>query len=647
MTDPSESAPLDPSAMERAAATTEPVPADPPAAPPPHTPAGSVFVSHSSRNAAEAMAIVAALESASVPCWVAPRDIPAGSDWNHSIMSGINACRAMILVFTRHSADSGPVQREVERALNRKVPVIPVRLEQAAPSPAMEFMISTSQWVDAFPPPVDRHLEKVVAAVKKALQMAHAAPRPDPHAPPKYVGHYRILKRLGKGGMGTVYKAEQHTPVKRTVAVKLIKPGFDSAEVIARFESERQALARMDHPNVAKVLDAGTDDRGRPYFVMEYVPGVPITDYADQNKLSVRQRLELFMQACDAISHAHTKSLLHHDIKPTNVLAYTADGKATVKVIDFGVAKALTGDRLSDRTFNTEWGQAIGTYESMSPEQADGSPDIDTRTDVYSLGVLLYELLSGAKPFEKEALAKAADAEVRRIIREVEPPKPSTQLSSLRGEAATRAAAARKGQLDALAKELRSELEWIPLKAMRKERARRYAGPRELAEDVARYLAGEPLLAGPESRAYRLRKFARRRRAPPRRRRDGRPAARRRAGGLRPRHPRRAASHRARPDRRPHPAHGGRPAKGRGPAPSGRPLRSGGLVEGGRWRPIHGLALVRPRPGDVGRRPGRCRARPHPHRHDPGRRPSPAGCRRPGGPRSGRSDDLPRPPAAA
>jgi serine/threonine protein kinase/Tfp pilus assembly protein PilF len=330
---------------------------------------------------------------------------------------------------------------------------------------------------------------------------------------PDRIGPYHILELLGVGGMGEVYKAEQRTPIKRTVAIKSIKLGFDSREVIARFESERQALARMDHANIAKVLDAGISENGQPYFVMEYVPGRPITTFCDDNKLSIKDRLLLFTQACEAISHAHTKALIHRDIKAANVLAYMQDGRPMVKVIDFGIAKALTGDRLTDATFNTQQGHVVGTYDSMSPEQADGSPDIDTRTDVYSLGVLLYELLTGAKPFDQATLAKAADHEIRRIIREVEPPRPSTRLSEL-GESATKLAHLRQSKVDALTKQLRSELEWIPLKAMRKERQRRYGSARALAEDIENYLKNRPLLAGPESRSYRFFKFALRHRGP-------------------------------------------------------------------------------------------------------------------------------------
>ncbi len=312
--------------------------------------------------------------------------------------------------------------------------------------------------------------------------------------------------------MGDVYKAEQRIPVKRLVAMKLIKPGFDTNEVIARFDSERQALARMDHPGIAKILDAGVDDRGRPFFVMEYVPGISITAFADTNRLSVRQRLELFTHVCGAIAHAHSKAIIHRDIKSSNTLAYFSDGVPVVRVIDFGIAKALTGDRLSDFTVNTELGRAIGSYESMSPEQADASPDIDTRTDVYSLGVLLYELLAGAKPFDRTSFARAADQEIRRIIREVEPARPSVRLSLL-GNSGTKIASSRRAHLDALTKQLRSELEWIPLKAMRKERDRRYASPLELSEDISNYLEHRPLRAGPESVRYRVRKYCERHRA--------------------------------------------------------------------------------------------------------------------------------------
>jgi serine/threonine protein kinase len=331
------------------------------------------------------------------------------------------------------------------------------------------------------------------------------ARRPTLNLPPTHIGPYHVIETIGEGGKGTVYKAEQREPLRRTVAIKIIKPGFDSRQIIARFESERQALARMDHPNIARVLDAGMTEGYRPYFVMEFVPGVPVTDFCDENHLTIRERLLVFIEICKAIAHAHTKALIHRDIKSRNVLAFMQDGKPAVKVIDVGIAKAMTNERLTEHTFNTSRGEVVGTYDSMSPEQVEGSPDIDTRTDVYSLGVLLYELLSGAKPFDHETLARATDEELKRIVREVEPPKPSEKLTSL-GNEATQVATTRKIEARALASELRRELEWIPLMALRKERQRRYESVQQLQEDVERYLCGEALLAGPESKLYRLRK---------------------------------------------------------------------------------------------------------------------------------------------
>lgn len=327
---------------------------------------------------------------------------------------------------------------------------------------------------------------------------------------PTQVGPYRILELLGEGGMGEVYKAERRHPIKQTVAVKIIKLGFDSREIAARFESERQALAMMDHPSIARVVDAGATETGRPFFVMDYVPGRPITQFCDENRLSISDRLKLFGDVCEAIGHAHTKAIIHRDIKPSNVMAYLQDGKPAVKVIDFGIAKAMSNGRLTDMTLNTEQGRAIGTYDCMSPEQVDGSPDIDTRTDVYSLGVLLYELLTGAKPFDHTKNSKTTDEEIKRIIREVEPPRPSTRISSLTNEQAAAMADRRQARIDALARLLHGELEWIPLKAMRKERDRRYSSALQLREDIENYLDGKPLIAGPESKTYRAKKFVKR-----------------------------------------------------------------------------------------------------------------------------------------
>jgi serine/threonine protein kinase/tetratricopeptide (TPR) repeat protein len=326
------------------------------------------------------------------------------------------------------------------------------------------------------------------------------------------VGLYRIRRRIGRGGMGEVYEAEQLEPVRRTVALKVIRWGLDSDEVVARFASERQALALMDHPNIARVLDAGATDRGRPYFVMEYVRGVPLNEYCDTQRLDMRRRLELFTTVCEAVQHAHQKGIIHRDLKPANVLVETHGDHAVPKIIDFGVAKA-TAQKLTEHSVFTEFGQIVGTPEFMSPEQAEMSGhDIDTRTDVYALGVMLYWMLTGALPFEPEELRAGGFDEIRRTIREVDPPRPSTRFSSLGGEAAT---IARKRGVDAatLARRLRGDLDWIVMKALEKDRTRRYGSASEMSADVERHLRDEPVLARPPSAAYRMRKFVARHRA--------------------------------------------------------------------------------------------------------------------------------------
>src|SRR5262245_21058547 len=331
-------------------------------------------------------------------------------------------------------------------------------------------------------------------------------------SPAQRIGPYQILETLGEGGMGVVYLAEQKEPVRRRVALKLIKLGMDTREVIARFESERQALAMMNHPNVAGVLDAGATAAGRPYFVMEYVSGLPITGYCDRHRLGVRERLELFIDVCAAVQHAHQKGIIHRDIKPSNVLVMLHDARPLVKVIDFGVAKATAG-RLTERTIYTEQGRLIGTPAYMSPEQAEMTGlDVDTRTDIYSLGVLLYELLVGALPFDPQALRAAGYAEMQRIIREQDPPKPSTRISKLTEQSGD-VAEKRKSDPRVLARLLRGDLDSVTMKAMEKDRTRRYATASELAADIRRHLAHEPVLACPPSVRYRVGKFLRKHRA--------------------------------------------------------------------------------------------------------------------------------------
>jgi eukaryotic-like serine/threonine-protein kinase len=326
--------------------------------------------------------------------------------------------------------------------------------------------------------------------------------------PGTVIGPYKLLQQIGEGGMGVVFMAEQTEPIQRTVALKIIKPGMDTRQVIARFEAERQALAMMDHPNIAKVLDAGTTESGRPYFVMELVKGVPITKYCDDKQLPVRARLELLLPVCQAIQHAHQKGLIHRDIKPSNVLVAEYDERAVPEVIDFGVAKA-TAQKLTDRTMFTEFGQVIGTLEYMSPEQAKFNQlDIDTRSDIYSLGVMLYELLTGSTPFERKRLSEAPFDEVLRIIREEEPPKPSTRLSTVEGQ--PEIAASRDSEPKKLSGLVRGELDWIAMKALDKDRDRRYGTANSLAADIERYLSNETVEACPPSATYRFRKFARR-----------------------------------------------------------------------------------------------------------------------------------------
>ncbi|HEX3147740.1 MAG TPA: serine/threonine-protein kinase [Gemmataceae bacterium] len=326
------------------------------------------------------------------------------------------------------------------------------------------------------------------------------------------IDSYKLIEQIGEGGMGAVWMAQQTDPVKRLVALKLVKAGMDSKSVIARFEAERQALALMDHPNIARVLDGGTTPAGRPYFVMDLVKGLPITKFCDKHRFTPLQRLELFIAVCQAVQHAHQKGIIHRDLKPSNVLVALYDDKPVPKVIDFGLAKA-TGQQLTDKTLVTGFGAIVGTLEYMSPEQAEFNQlDIDTRSDIYSLGVLLYELLAGSPPFAKGDLEKAGMLEMLRVIREKEPSKPSTKLST--AERLPTLAANRGTEPAKLTKLIRGELDWIVMKALEKDRGRRYETAGGLAEDVHRYMLHEPVHAHPASAAYRLRKFARRHKGP-------------------------------------------------------------------------------------------------------------------------------------
>ena len=328
----------------------------------------------------------------------------------------------------------------------------------------------------------------------------------------RVIGRYRLLEKIGEGGMGEVWLAEQQEPVRRRVALKLIKAGMDTGQVMARFEAERQALALMDHPAIAKVFDAGATGEGRPYFAMEYVPGQPITRHCDERRLGIVERLELFVQVCEAVQHAHRKAVLHRDLKPSNVLVASQDGRSMPKIIDFGVAKAMS-QPLTERTLYTGLGMLVGTPGYMSPEQADPTGQgVDTRTDVYSLGVMLYELLVGELPFDRQKLRQAGWEGLGRLLREEEPATPSRRLTTLPPAASSEASSRRQTEVPALRRRLSGDLDWITMKAIEAERERRYGSPSELAEDIRRHLRDEPVEAASPGAAYRMRKFVRRHR---------------------------------------------------------------------------------------------------------------------------------------
>jgi WD40 repeat protein/serine/threonine protein kinase len=370
-----------------------------------------------------------------------------------------------------------------------------------------------------------RIVEALFKAQEDAAATAQASPSPSPEKtivvaftaeapgekPGDWIGHYKLLDQRGEGGMGTVWVAEQSEPVRRKAALKIIKLGMDTRQVIARFEAERQALALMDHPNIAKVFDAGATEKGRPYFVMEFVPGEPITTYCDRQNLPTRERLDLFVQVCRAIQHAHQKGIIHRDIKPSNILVALQDGVPMPKVIDFGIAKATAGQQLTDKTLYTALEQFVGTPAYMSPEQAEmAGVDIDTRSDIYSLGVMLYELLTSKVPFDPKRLVQAGLDEIRRIIREEEPARPSTRINTLDAAEQTTVAKRRQSEPPKLIHQVRGDLDWIVMKCLAKDRTRRYETANGLAMDLERHLNDEPIVARPPGALYRFRKMARR-----------------------------------------------------------------------------------------------------------------------------------------
>ncbi len=379
----------------------------------------------------------------------------------------------------------------------------------------IEALLRSHEIPDSFLVRSEGNAEATIESNSDSIQDDTGAARPEKElivrsstveGPGSRIGPYKLLQPIGEGGMGTVFMAEQMQPVRRTVALKLIKAGMDSRQVLARFGAERQALALMDHPNIAKVLDAGTTNDGRPYFVMELVKGIPITRFCDDRRLSTRERLELAIPVCKAVQHAHQKGVIHRDIKPSNVLVALYDGKPVPKVIDFGVAKA-TGPKLTDQTLYTEFGAVVGTVEYMSPEQAElNQLDIDTRSDIYSLGVLIYELLTGSTPLQRNRLKQAAVLEVLRLIREEEPPRPSLRISTTAELPSI--AACRNVEPRMLSALMRGELDWIVMKALEKDRDRRYETANGLAADLRRYLDDEAVQACPPTAAYRLSKFA-------------------------------------------------------------------------------------------------------------------------------------------
>jgi serine/threonine protein kinase/tetratricopeptide (TPR) repeat protein len=484
----------------------------------------SLFLSYRRSDSPDTVKLIYERLKKRVPRWEIFYDhesIPLGDQFPERLRTRVTSATIVLVIIgpkwlrilhERKSAAIDHVREEVRLALKSAMNVVPVLVGHAV----MPTEADLADFVDLQPlltcngrpvrpdPDFDGDLEPIIAHIKQFDS--------DEAIGATLADKYTLTAELGHGGMGVVYRAEQKQPVKRTVAVKLIKPGMDSRDVLARFDAERQALAVMDHPNIAKVHDAGMTASGRPFFVMEYVKGVLITQYSDEKKLTPQERLQLFIDVCNAVQHAHQKGIIHRDIKPSNVLVTVADGKPIPKVIDFGLAKAL-GQKLTDQTLYTGLDMRVGTLEYSAPEQAAGrSFDVDTRSDIYSLGVLLYELLTGAPPFTHAELLKIGEEEMRRVIREDEPTKPSKKLSSS-GELPA-IAANRHLEPNTLTRLVQGDLDWIVMKCLEKEQARRYETANQLGQELHRFLADEPVQAGPPSATYRMKKFLRRNRGP-------------------------------------------------------------------------------------------------------------------------------------
>src|SRR5947209_3732568 len=479
----------------------------------------SLFISYRRTDSPDTVKLIHERLKRRLPRWEIFYDhesIPLGEQFPERLRAKVCSATVVLVIIgpkwleilhERKSAAIDHVRAEVRLALEATKSVVPILVGHAA----MPRIGDLADFADLQPllqrngcpvrpdPDFDGDLDAIIAHVKQFDS--------DEAVGATLADKYTLTAEIARGGMGVVYRAEQKQPVKRTVAVKLIKPGMDSRDVLARFDAERQALAVMDHPNIAKVHDAGMTAQGRPFFVMEYVRGVPITQYCDEKKLTPKDRLNLFIPVCNAVQHAHQKGILHRDLKPSNVLVEVVDGQPVPKVIDFGLAKAL-GHKLTDKTLVTSLDTRIGTLEYSAPEQAAGrSFDVDTRSDIYSLGVLLYELLTGAPPFTQAELLKVGEEEMRRVIREVEPVKPSKRLSSsgeLPAIAANRHLEAKK-----LTRLVQGELDWIVMKCLEKEQARRYETANQVGQELQRFLADEPVQAGPPSAAYRMKKFLR------------------------------------------------------------------------------------------------------------------------------------------